>query len=149
LYWVSAADGDYLIVDEDSGNDFGERKYILSIDADMNVGEGHLLAIAGGKHSSRYAAGVSALGGAFTKAGTSEFSGSWPVTAMVTRNAEGTFYSKEELAGTGMRDINAQIPLAEQTFVGVVQARSESSGQVESQGADAGGQIFQFTVDLK
>ena len=47
LYWSKTADGDYLIVDEDSGNDFGERKYVLTIDANMNVVDGHLLAIAG------------------------------------------------------------------------------------------------------
>ena len=76
LYWAKTADGDYLIVDEDSGNDFGERKYVLSLDADLNVIKGTLLAIAGGKHSPRYQAGVSALGGAFTKAGSTEFSGS-------------------------------------------------------------------------
>jgi hypothetical protein len=85
LHWSKTADGDYLIVDEDSGNDFGERKYVLTIDADMNVTDGHLLAIAGGKHSPRYQAGVSALGGAFTKPGTTEFSGSWPVTALIER----------------------------------------------------------------
>ena len=51
---MKSADKEVLIVDEDSGNDFGERKYTLTIDGDMNVEEGHLLAIAGGKHSSRY-----------------------------------------------------------------------------------------------
>lgn len=47
LYWALTADGNYLIVDEDSGNDFGERKYVLTLDDDMNVSAGHLLAIAG------------------------------------------------------------------------------------------------------
>ncbi len=62
LYWAKTSDGDYLIVDEDSGNDFGERKYVLTIDNEMNVKDAHLLAISGGKYSSRYEAGVSALG---------------------------------------------------------------------------------------
>jgi hypothetical protein len=147
LYWAKTSDGDYLIVDEDSGNDYGERKYVLTIDADMNVTDGHLLGLAGGKFSSRYQAGVSALGGAFTKPGTSEFSGSWPVTALIERKADGSFYSMDELSGSGRQDIRGTIPTADQTFIGVVQARSESSGTVEMNGGDAGGQIFMFTMN--
>lgn len=147
LYWVSAADGDFLIVDEDSGNDFGERKYVLSLDGDMNVVDAHLLAVAGGKHSSRYQAGVSALGGAFTKPGTTEFSGSWPVTALVATKDDGAFYSMDELAGTGRQDIRGAMSIADQTFVGVVQARPESSGAVETGGADAGGQMLMFKMN--
>lgn len=147
LYWAKTADGDYLIVDEDSGNDFGERKYVLTIDNDMNVTTAHLLAISGGKHSSRYEAGVSALGGAFTKPGTTEFSGSWPVTALIEKKSDGSFYSMEELKGTARQDIRSKIKTAEQTYIGVVQARPESSGSVETHGGDAGGQIFMFTMN--
>lgn len=147
LYWAKTADGDYLIVDEDSGNDFGERKYVLSLDGDLNVTAGHLLALAGGKYSSRYEAGVSALGGAFTKASSAEFSGSWPVTALIAQKGDGSFYSMDELAGTGRQDIRGAMSIAEQTFIGVVQARPESSGAVEANGSDAGGQIFMFTMN--
>ena len=147
LYWAKTSEGDYLIVDEDSGNDYGERKYVLTIDADMNVTDAHLLGLAGGKFSSRYQAGVSALGGAFTKPGTSEFSGSWPVTALIERKTDGSFYSMDELSGSGRQDIRGTIPTADQTFIGVVQARSESSGAVEMNGGDAGGQIFMFTMN--
>ncbi len=147
LYWAKTSDGDYLIVDEDSGNDFGERKYVLSLDADLTVSGAHLLALAGGKHSARYEAGVSALGGAFTKPGTAEFSGSWPVTALIAKKDDGSFYTMDELAGTGRQDIRGALPTAAQTYVGVVQARPESSGAVEAGGGDAGGQIFMFTMN--
>ena len=148
LYWAKTADGDYLIVDEDSGNDFGERKYVLTIDDNLNVTDAHLLAIAGGKHSPRYQAGVSALGGAFTKPGTAEFSGSWPVTALIAQKADGSFYSMEELQGSTRQTIRGALPAAQQTFIGVVQARPESSGAVEANGGDAGGQVFMFTFDV-
>lgn len=147
LYWAKTSDGDYLIVDEDSGNDFGERKYVLTIDNEMNVTDAHLLAIAGGKYSSRYEAGISALGGAFTKPGTTEFSGSWPVTALIEKKADGSFYSMEELKGTARQDIRSEIKTADQTYIGVVQARPESSGDVENNGGDAGGQIFLFSMN--
>jgi hypothetical protein len=147
LYWAKTSDGDYLIVDEDSGNDFGERKYVLTIDKDMNVTDAHLLALAGGKYSSRYEAGVSALGGTFTKPGTTEFSGSWPVTALIAKKPNGSFYSKDELKGTARQDIRGKIKTTDQTYIGVVQARPESSGAVELHGGDAGGQIFMFTMN--
>lgn len=147
LYWAKTSNGEYLIVDEDSGNDFGERKYALTIDADMNVTDGHLLGLAGGKYSARYEAGVSALGGAFTKAGTSEFSGSWPVTSLIARKADGSFYSMDELKGSARQDIRGAMSVQDQTYVGVVQARSESSGAVQANGGDAGGQIFMFTMN--
>ena len=47
-----------------------------------------------------------------------------------------------------LQDIRDSIDLADQTFVGVVQARPESSGAVEANGGDAGGQLLMFTVDL-
>lgn len=151
LYWTKHADGSFLIVDEDSGNDFGERKYVLPInESDMTLSEantGYLLGIAGGKHSSRYQAGASALGGAFSKATTSEFSGSWNVTALTAKKGPYGifgFYSADELAGTGEQKIIQGINTEDQLFIGVVQARGESGGAVAEQGADAGGQIFQF-----
>lgn len=147
LYWAKTADGDYLIVDEDSGNDFGERKYVLTLDDEMNVVDAHLLALAGGKHSSRYQAGVSALGGAFTKAGSTEFSGSWPVTALIARKSDGSFYSVDELKGGARQAIRGKIATADQTYIGVVQARPESSGAVARNGSDAGGQIFMFKMN--
>ena len=151
LYWTKHADGSFLIVDEDSGNDFGERKYVLPInESDMTLkfaNTGYLLGIAGGKHSSRYQAGASALGGAFSKATTSEFSGSWNVTALTAKKGPYGifgFYSADELAGTGEQKIIQGINTEDQLFIGVVQARGESGGAVAENGADAGGQVFQF-----
>ena len=151
LYWTKHADGSFLIVDEDSGNDFGERKYVLPInESDMTLSEantGYLLGLAGGKHSSRYQAGASALGGAFSKATTSEFSGSWNVTALTAKKGPFGmfgFYSADEIAGTGEQKIIQGIDTKDQLFIGVVQARGESGGAVAEKGADAGGQVFQF-----
>ena len=148
LYWSKTADGDYLIVEEDSGNNYGERKYVLTINDQMRVVDAHLLAIAGGKYSSRYQKGVSALGGAFVKAGNNEFSGNWPVTALIERKPNGDFYSIDELKGPARQKIRAQVPTNRQTFIGVVQARPESGGAVIKNRADSGGQLFLFRMDL-
>lgn len=152
LHWVKNDDGDFLIVDEDSGNVAGERKYVLSLDSTTlalkEKGTGDLLAIAGGADNPRAKAKVAAMEGAFTNATGAEFSGSWNVTALVARNAEGDFYTPEDLKGNKAQTIANEIPLSEQLFIGVVQMGGESSGQVKDVKADYGGQIFQYTVDL-
>ena len=59
---------------------------------------------------------------------------------------DGSFYSKEELSGTGLDSIQNAIPIEDHLYQGVVQYRGESGGQVYEEQADAGGQIFQFTM---
>jgi len=150
LQWVKTADADMLIIDEDSGNAYGERKMAIMLDPDtMEVdqgSEGYLLAIAGGKNDPR--GGVAAaMEGAATSANSVEFSGSWNVSALVAKKDDGSFYSLEELAGVGQQSINETIALADSTFIGVIQSRPDSGGQVDAVNADAGGQIFMFTVD--
>ncbi|ERN42859.1 hypothetical protein KR51_00003850 [Rubidibacter lacunae KORDI 51-2] len=151
LQWVKAADGDYLIVDEDSGNDAGERKYVLPINGDslelVEPNTGYFLASAGGSDNPRGLAGVAAIPETFTRATSSEFSGSWAVTHLVEKNPEtGEFYTQEDIAGTGAQEIISSVPLSEQTFIGVVQHRGESSGIIAERQADQGGQIFQFNI---
>jgi len=53
---------------------------------------------------------------------------------MLAKKDDGQFYSMDELAGTGMQNVIGSIPTAEQVFIGVVQARPESSGYVSEHG---------------
>ena len=151
LQWIKTSEGDYLIVDEDSGNDYGERKYVLPIDAETmqlrEEGTGFFLASAGGELNPRAIAEVSAIPDTFTRATSSEFSGSWNVTHLVQTKKDGSFYTSEELAGTGAQEIIEQFALDEQTLIGVVQHRGESDGVIRQRQGDQGGQIFQFSID--
>ena len=149
LYWAKGKGGNVLILDEDSGNDYGERKIALPLNGMQLRDEatGYFLGAAGGTLSPRYEAGAAALAGAFSAAGTNEFSGSWDVTGMVTRKDDGSFYSKKELSGSGMQDVADTIHIEDHTYIGVVQARPESGGQVEDIGGDAGGQVFMFEMN--
>ncbi len=152
LAWIKASDADVLILDEDSRNQFGERKMALVIDpATMELkqdGTGHFLAMAGGELNPRAANGVSAYGGTFSRAMGSEFSGTWNLTALLARTADGSFHTADELAGPGQEAINASIPLADQVLLGVVQQPGESGGAVAEVGADQGGQLFLFDLAL-
>ena len=150
LIWVKGSDGQALIVDEDSGNDYGERKYVLPVTDAMTLRDevtGYLLAIAGGSLSPRARAGVSTLGGSFSKATSSEFSGSWDVTSLIARKRDGSFYSAKELDGKGSKRVVLDTPLRKHAFIGSLQHSGESAGQVASQQADQGGQILMFNFD--
>ena len=148
LQWIKTSDADVLVVDEDSGNDFGERKYALVLDpTDLTLkeaGKGYFLAMAGGSKNPRAANQVAVYPGTFSRATSSEFSGSWNVTALVTKKADGSFYSKAELAGTQEQVVNQSVPLTEARMIGVVQHAGESGGAVSEREADQGGQIFMF-----
>lgn len=152
LMWIKGSDADVLLVDEDSGNAFGERKYALVLDPETlqltEAGKGYFLAMAGGDESPRAQAGATALAGAIDKPRTSEFSGSWNVTALLARKDDGSFYTIEELAGTGEQAVNASIPVNEHLILGVVQHRTASGGQVMDVEADRGGQIFLYQLKL-
>ncbi len=150
LLWVKTADADLLIVDEDSGNDYGERKYALLLNpTSFEVNStGYFLAQAGGSKNKRAEYGLSAYGKTFHYATSSEFSGSWNVSALVAKKANGDFYSPSELSGTQEETINQSIDHNQSYFIGVVQHRTESGGPVRNFRADRGGQIFLFGLDL-
>ena len=152
LLWIHGSDGHVLIADEDSGNSYGERKYALVLDHDTmqltEPGKGYFLAMAGGDLSPRAQAGATALPGALDRPRTSEFSGSWDLTALLARKEDGSFYTMDELAGTGEMAINGSIPLNDHMIMGVVQHRTASGGQVMTVEADRGGQVFLFSLDL-
>jgi Ca2+-binding RTX toxin-like protein len=152
LLWVKSSDADVLILDEDSGNDYGERKLALVINEDTLAvepdGTGYFLAQAGGNKNPRALAGVSTYGETYKSASGSEFSGSWDVTALVATKADGSFYSVEELAGNGVQTVEQSRPLSEHVFIGVVQHAGESGGAVAATKSDYGGQIFMFSIDL-
>jgi len=152
LLWVKSSDADVLIVDEDSGNDYGERKYALRIDPNsLNVlpdATGYFLAQAGGTKNPRAIAKVAANAGDFERPRNSEFSGSWDVTALVARKDDGSFYTQEELKGSGHQRVEQSLPLDRHVFIGVLQQSGESAGAVKDNKADYGGQILQFSIDI-
>ena len=152
LLWVKSSDADILIVDEDSGNDYGERKFALVLNEDTLAiepdGTGFFIAQAGGNKNPRAIAGVSAYGGTFESKSGSEFSGSWNVTALVATKADGSFFTQEELAGNGVQTVEQSRPLSEHVFIGTVQQGGESGGALKATKADYGGQIVMFSLDL-
>ena len=96
------------MLDEDSGNEFGERKMALPLNAaDLTLkeeGKGYFLAMAGGKKNPRAANGIAAYPGTFKKATSTEFSGTWNISALVAKKEDGSFYSMDEIAGSKQQE---------------------------------------------
>lgn len=153
MYWVKGSDADMLVVHEDSGATFGERKYALMMEddeeGDPHLKAGYVLALAGGRYSNRALSGTSSgLRGSFSLATESEFSGTWDLTAMLLKKPDGSLYSPEELSQHRLTDVSVGVPLNEKRLQSVIQHRSESGGQVAATQADHGGQMFMWTPHL-
>ncbi|MGJ8677981.1 MAG: hypothetical protein ACSHX0_10725 [Akkermansiaceae bacterium] len=152
LHWIKTADADVLIVDEDSGNSQGDRKFALVLDPETlelkEDNKGYHLASAGGSANPRAVAGVAAYPGTYSRATSAEFSGSWNVTALIEKKEDGSFYTAEELAGNAEQALNQSIKLADSTLVGVVQMKGESGGSVAAFRDDQGGQAFAYQIAL-
>ena len=148
LQWISASDGNLLIVDEDSGNDYGERRMAIKIDNSMNVTNSYLLSIAGGSKNPFNNQMNEVLPNAFkgpiySGPTSSEHSGTWDVTALCDLSN-----SKDDLMGTGEVDYNMTKTLADKIIIGVIQDRNNSNGQALKNNSDAGGQIMMFDLKL-
>merc|ERR1719487_2575472 len=141
LAWIQGSDGITIIADEDSGNDWGDRKYAIMLgedaDGDLTVTGSYLLAIGGGPETRRGQAQVSALTGAWSRDRTTEFSGTWDLSALVAK-ATGS-----ELAAT-----NAGIALNDKLLLGTIQHGGESGGQAADMMADNGGQVMILQLKL-
>lgn len=152
LMWIKGADADVLLVDEDSGNEYGERKFALKLDPKtlnlVDEGKGYFLAMAGGQKNPRAANKIAVYPGTFKKATSTEFSGTWNITALLAKKADGSFYSAAELAGPAEQKVNAGIPVNDQQLIGVVQHKGESAGAIAELKADQGGQILMFSLNL-
>ena len=110
--------------------------------------EVYFLAMVGGGENPRAAAKAAAYPGTFAKPYSSEFSGTWNISALIARKSNGSFYSKAGLVGTGQQGVNGSLSHSQITLSGVVQHISESGGAVEANKSDRGGQIFIFNLEL-
>merc|ERR1719197_426193 len=152
LAWIQGSDGMAIIADEDSGNDYGERKYAITLgedaDGDLTVTGTYLLAIGGGPETRRGQVGIAAIVGAFSRERTTEFSGTWDISALVAKDANGNFLPMAQTTGSNLAATNAGIALNDKLLVGVIQAGGESGGQAAKVKADNGGQIFAYQLNI-
>jgi hypothetical protein len=88
LELISSAEGLYAIIQEDSGNELGERMFITKLEHDDDGAELEYMFIAqsGGKYNTRMGNGVGIPAGTNGAGGSHEFSGIVDMSGMLKRN---------------------------------------------------------------
>lgn len=142
IEWVAAAGGkDYLIIQEDSGNDFGERMFISEISEGSAPMEYKFLAMSGGSANSR--SGVGIPRGTSGGGGSHEFSGAVDLSGLIAKDETGSFIVSPG-DGQARRRADAEVPINEKTIALGLQAHNLNGGVIDTFRGDRGGQIYAY-----
>ena len=140
LEWIAAADNkDYIIIQEDGGNKYGERMFIAEIPAAGVKPTYKFIAQAGGSLNTRTKAGVSVPAGTAATATASEFSGVADLSGILK---EGT-----ALGGAARRAAEATVSIEDKYIAVGLQHHSASGGVIEKFNLDRGGQVYIYKPD--
>ena len=146
--WFSAAGTDlgYVLIQEDSGSDYGERTLI----AELKIGTPltyYNIAISGGGGNTRMAAGVGIPAGVNTAGGTHEFSGAMDLSGMLAKDAKGKWVIN---AGDGYakRQADKAVAINDKIIAFGLQAHNFNSGIMETYKGDRGGAVLAYQPNL-
>jgi len=139
LEWFAAADGDFIVIQEDGGNHFGERTFMYKLPPAGVKPTYYFLGMAGGKSNTRVLAGVSIPPNSFTRLTGNEFSGA--------SDFSGTF-TQTTLGGAARRAAEATVSINDKYLCFGLQAHTIGGGVVNYFGADRGGQMYAFKPAL-
>lgn len=150
LEWIASSESDYgyLVIQEDSGNDFGERMFITPIQLDAPLTY-YFVAMSGGPANTRngvYNVGVPAKTN--VQGGNHEFSGIVDLSGMLAKNpTTGAFMA---MAGNGYskRTAEQMVSINDKTIVLNLQAHNLNSGVIATFNGDRGGQVYAFEPEL-
>merc|ERR1712137_293264 len=140
--WIAAKDGeDYIVIHEDSGNDFGEQKFLAKVGVPMKY---YYVAMSGGPKNSRQLAMVSGVEGVMKAPASHEFSGATDLSGMLARNSDGSFKLAAGDETGARRSLEAEVAINEKSIVVSLQAHSNWGGWTSSLSPDAAGQILLY-----
>ncbi|KAG7369578.1 hypothetical protein IV203_027324 [Nitzschia inconspicua] len=146
------ADGDelYVLIQEDSGNQYGERAFLAHLEHEDDGEEltYYFLAMSGGTMNTRMQAGVSVPKGTFTRATAHEFSGVVDLSAFFATDDSGDFVLSASDDGFAKRQADASVAINDKDILLVLQAHTQSSGILSAFQLDRGGQIYQLKPKL-
>jgi hypothetical protein len=140
----------YIILQEDSGNQYGERVFLAPIEHEDDGEEltYYLLAISGGALNTRNVAGVSIPAGTFARASAHEFSGVVDMSGFFVKDDSGAYVLSANGTGYDKRRADAMVPINEKNIVLHLQAHSYMNGVLSAFQLDRGGQIYLFRPNL-
>jgi len=141
----------YAIIQEDSGNRYGERMFITELHHDGPL-DYYFVAQSGGDLSTRTAAGVGVPAGTNqpSRYGTSahEFSGVCDLSGFLTKDDDGEFVLKYEDSGHAMIAEKASVHINDKNIVVNLQAHNLFAGPFDFFDSDRGGQWLLYKPDV-
>ena len=158
LELFEAPDGKmYLMIQEDSGNDYGERMFITSPLEHEPDGEDltyYFVAMSGGKNNTRQMAGVGAIAGTACHDGekymadSHEFSGLFDLSGLLRKNDDGTFAMSSSDTGAAKLLNQKLVDINDKYILVGLQAGNLACGVIEAFQADRGGQWLLYKPDI-
>jgi hypothetical protein len=174
LELINSAEGLYAIIQEDSGNELGERMFITKLEHDDDGAELEYMFMAqsGGKYNTRMSNGVGIPAGTNGAGGSHEFSGIVDMSGMLKRNTgeaseqggkggkKGTrnvrrlenngasTFAVSAGDGAGKRAAEATVPINEKLIALGLQAHNLDAGVVRAFKADRGGQVLLYQPNV-
>lgn len=165
---IAAAEGLYAVIQEDSGNDLGERMFISSaLEHEMDGQEitYNFMAMSGGKYNTRMAAMVGVPATSSGGGGSHEFSGVIDLSGMLAmkgkkskkaRTLKGKKDKKGKKSsfkikahdGAAKRMAEHEVPINEKLIALGLQSHNLQSGVVSALKADRGGQVLLYQPDI-
>lgn len=139
LEWFAASDGDYILIQEDGGNHYGERTFLYKLPEAGVKPTYYFLAQSGGAKNTRTLAKVSIPPNTWGRATSHEFSGSGDFSGMFTQTT---------LGGSARRAAEEAVAINDKWLFCGLQAHTISEGVVKFFGGDRGGQIFAMKPNL-
>jgi hypothetical protein len=140
----------YAMIQEDSGNDYGERMFIvgpLEHEDDGNDLTYYLVALSGGVKNTRMVEGVGIPAGTNCDPGSHEFSGLFDLSGLL-RMENGTFVMSATDEGNVKRAQDALVNINDKQILVGLQAGNLHCGIIEAFQADRGGQWLMYQPKL-
>lgn len=146
---IQAKDGQYVIIQEDAGNIYGDRMFIAKLehDDDGKELEYYLLALGRGKLNTRTLANVGIPKDVVCEPDANEFSGIFDLSGYLLKDDDGFVCGKDD-DGTCKLKANSMVAMNDKQFSINLQAHEAHCGILEAFVADRGGQIYMFQTKL-
>lgn len=134
----------YAILQEDSGNNYGERMLLAPLEHERDGNEltYYFLAMSGGSQNTRMLNGVSVPAGTWSRATSHEFSGIFDLSGLLLRDDSGAFVLSAADDGAAKRAADRMLDINDKLIIVNVQAHSQNSGYLEAFQLDRGGQVY-------
>lgn len=139
----------YAVIQEDSGNKYGERMFVTNaLQHNGTPVEYYFVALSGGSSNSRMKAGVGVPAGTSGGAGSHEFSGVADMSGLLKKSGMWSWAVGADDAGYSVRAANRATPINEKTILLGLQAHNLNSGIIADMQADRGGQWYAYRPDI-